>query len=56
MRRRLWGAAVGPEAEEKLAAEDEEFAQWKKKYDGSRKTYTRTGVLYPDPSLSVVSN
>ena len=41
--RRLWGAAAGPEAEEKLAAEDDEFKQWKKKYDGSRRTYTRTG-------------
>ncbi len=44
VRRRLWGAAAGPEAEETLAAEDDEFKQWKKKYDGSRKTYTRTGA------------
>ena len=41
---RLWGAAAGDEAEAKLAAEDEEFAGWKKKYDSSRKTYTRTGA------------
>ena len=54
--RRLWGAAAGEEAEAKLAAEDEEFGSWKKKYDSSRKTYTRTGadcagVADPEPQL-----
>lgn len=42
----LLGAAY-PEAEEKRASEDEEFAQWKKKYDSSKKSATRTSGFTP---------
>lgn len=42
----LLGAAY-PEAEEKLASEDEEFAYWKEKYDRSKKSATRTGACMP---------
>ena len=39
----LLGAAQ-PGAEDRLAAEDDEFRGWKTKYDRSRKTVTRTGA------------
>ena len=42
----LLGAAY-PEAEEKFASEDEEFAQWKVKYDRSKRSATRTGASMP---------
>ena len=37
-------AAAYPDAEDKLAADDAEFGQWKAKYDRSKRTTTRTGA------------
>ena len=40
----LWsGAQPDPEAAEAALAADEDFQNWKKKYDRSRRTVTRTG-------------
>ena len=40
----LWSAAQpDPEAAETVLAADEDFQNWKKKYDRSRRTVTRTG-------------
>ena len=40
----LWsGAQPDPEAAENALAADEDFQNWKKKYDRSRRTVTRTG-------------
>lgn len=40
-------SAANPAGEDKLASEDKEFAQWKDKYDRSKKTTTRTGKKLP---------
>ena len=40
----LWTAAQpDPAAAEATLAQDDEFSKWKKKYDQSRRTVTRTG-------------
>ena len=44
----LWtGAQPDPSAAETSLAADEEFKNWKNKYDRSRRTVTRTGMNEP---------
>ena len=50
----LWSAAQpDPEAAETALAADEDFQNWKKKYDRSRRTVTRTGEYEPAVALRV---